>query len=545
MAEQSSPKQEGGGADLASPGENKKKKRSRRAILTPGQVLGNNYEVVEQIGEGGMAVVYKARQKSLNRFVAIKALHPKLAKDPEFVTRFEAESGALAALSHPNVISILERGNEQSVFYFIMEYIDGQDLDQKIIANSLTPNDWRQVVAACTDALEYVHKRGIIHRDIKPSNILVDSEGRVKLGDFGIAHIISGDGEDQEAKDRMKAMGTAHYMAPEQKDAPATVDARADIYALGVAYYKMMTRMLPIGEYPAPSEANPQVPVAVDKVLARAMMHDREDRFASVREFSDELQRALKDQTMSITSALNYRGRSGSSLYSGADFATPTGGSGSSTENRKPDSSSRAFKKDRKSDTGSGSGSGFFRRDRKSGTGTQTGTGTGASDSKVLKHSKNGAGRVRASSDLTPLPVDKGSSATATAAPSAKKGTNLLLIMVVLLLVLAGGAILAFAFLGDGGNGQPVQAANPAQPVAPITETRRGSASQREEIRRRQLEERQRALLGENAAGESAPLDTATATATAPPAGEQQSPNAAGTNQQATTAGGTADGSAP
>ncbi|HMX62304.1 MAG TPA: serine/threonine-protein kinase, partial [Candidatus Sumerlaeota bacterium] len=235
--------------------------RSSRMMLRPGMVLANSYEIESQLGEGGMAIVYRANQKSLNRPVAVKALHPKLSKDPEFVKRFEAESGVLATMSHPNVVSIIDRGMQEQIYYFVMEFIDGESLDDKIIENKLNTQHWREVINACGDALDYIHKRGMVHRDIKPSNIMITGDGRVKLADFGIAHIISGD-NSMDLSTSSRQIGTTHYMAPEQISDAANVDHRADIYSLAVAFYKMMTRKMAIGEFPAPSLVNTEIPVA-------------------------------------------------------------------------------------------------------------------------------------------------------------------------------------------------------------------------------------------------------------------------------------------
>lgn len=298
--------------------------RKSRLYLTPGQLVGGNYEIIEQIGEGGMAIVYRAIQKSLNRSVAIKALHPRYSRDSNFVERFEAESGALAALSHPNIVTIIDRGAEGEVFYFVMEHVDGEDLDKKIIANTVKrASDWRGVILACSEALTYCHKRGLVHRDMKPSNILVSSEGQVKIGDFGIAHIVRGDAamEEPTQSGSNRPVGTAYYMAPEQSSDPQHVDHRADIYSLAVAFYKMMTRRLPTGEFAAPSELNTDIPTAVDAVIFQALAPNREDRYQSVKEFCDELQSGLKEKSVSITSIFNYRTSPGaSSLYSGDDF---------------------------------------------------------------------------------------------------------------------------------------------------------------------------------------------------------------------------------
>ncbi len=310
-------------------------------ILKPGEILGGNYEVIKKIGEGGMAMVYEAKQKSLNRTVAIKALHPKLCSDDSFVERFEAESGALAGLSHPNIIVIFDRGHEDGLYYFITEFVDGEDLDKKIINNRVRRiADWKLVIDACANALEYIHQRGVVHRDIKPSNILINKEGQIKLGDFGIAHIVQGDEavEEVDVETPSRPLGTTHYMSPEQMVEPENVDHRADIYSLSVAFYKMMARKMPVGEFPPPSEVNKDIPIAVDAVIYQAMAPDREDRYSTVREFCDELNKALRDQKGNITSLFSYRSsNSSSSLYTGVDFKSGSSSQGSSAENKQVD----------------------------------------------------------------------------------------------------------------------------------------------------------------------------------------------------------------
>ncbi|MDX2177704.1 MAG: protein kinase [Candidatus Sumerlaeia bacterium] len=291
------------------------------ARIAAGDVLGVGYEVIDVIGEGGMAVVYRARQKSLSRVVALKAMHPRFSADREFVTRFEREAGALAALNHPNIVSIIDRGQERNIYYFVMEFVDGETLDQKIIDNTLSLKEWREVIQACRDGLEFVHRRGVVHLDIKPSNILIDREGRAKISDFGIAHIVTGDDAAEEGPKR--AFGTSYYMAPEQTAMPGAVDARADIYALSVTFYKMITRSMPAPDtVMPPSEVNTDIPVAVDAVIFRGMAPDREERYQNVRDFCDDLLKALKDTSQSLAAILDYRQKDQkSALYSGADFS--------------------------------------------------------------------------------------------------------------------------------------------------------------------------------------------------------------------------------
>lgn len=297
-----------------------------------------------------MAVVYRTLQRSLGRDVALKALHPRFSRDHNFIQRFAGESGALAALSHPNIVSIIDRGNDGDIYYFVMEFVDGQNLDQRILADTLTLTDWRAVIAACRDSLDYVHRRNIVHRDIKPSNILISADGQVKLADFGIAHLLSGNAPRDTSG---TPMGTQHYMAPELTHDPANVDHRVDVYALGVTFYKMMTRRMPVGEFGAPSEVNKNLPISVDAVIFQALAPNCDDRYQNVKDFCDDLLRALKDQTMSIASAMNYRSTGASALYNAESFRTPLPGA-SSAENKKVrfDPPSERSIADRKSPTG-------------------------------------------------------------------------------------------------------------------------------------------------------------------------------------------------
>ncbi len=446
-------------------------------LLRPGQILGTNYEVVEKIGEGGMAYVYRARQISLNRFVAVKALHPRFASDPSFVRRFEAESGALAALSHPNVVTIIDRGREDSVYYFIMEYVEGEDLDDKIIANSLKPADWRDVISACGSALDYVHKAGVVHRDIKPSNILVRHDGQIKIGDFGIAHLVRG-GEsvnDTGASDTTnRPLGTTYYMAPEQAHDPAHVDQRADVYSLAVAFYKMMTRRMPEGEFPAPSEVDRSIPLAVDAVLFQAMAPNREDRFASAGEFCSELLKALRDKSTNISTLFDFRAAGGSRLYSGDDFKVPTGLGG----------------------TERGGGSAGTNRPKARGANRAPG-----------RNPTSQTGALPDSSQTGRFPIED---LKLTERRSSTIGMRSLTMVIVLLLLAGVGAALA-AYLGVF-NAPPPRPMPPG-PVAPITGTRSPAAE------RERLQEEAAQRLDEQYSQPNA--DSGAATPEAPPEAQQ------------------------
>ncbi|MCC5875105.1 MAG: serine/threonine protein kinase [Candidatus Sumerlaeia bacterium] len=346
--------------------------------LDEGRVLVGNYEIVTQVGQGGMATVYKAIQKSLNREVALKVLLPRFALDREFIHRFEAESGALASLSHPNIVSIIDRGAEGDLYFFVMEFVDGPTLDEKIIDKSLTPPDWKNIISGCSSALQYIHKRNVVHRDIKPSNILLDKEGLVKIGDFGIVHIVEGD-EDVIAQRRERALGTQHYMAPEQTHDPGNVDHRADIYSLGVTFYKMLTRRLPTGEFAAPSDMNKDVPVAVDAVILQALATDREDRFPTAKDFCDAMLNALREKTLNITSGMRLKNSTGvSSLYTGDDFKSSSSPATSNRHDALKPPTGRGIKK----------------------KGTGTGTGTGSRPGLTLPRKTSSIGQKKSGSGL-------------------------------------------------------------------------------------------------------------------------------------------------
>jgi serine/threonine protein kinase len=236
-------------------------------------------EIQELIGQGGMGAVYRARQPSLDRAVALKILPPHIGEEPGFAERFTREARALASLSHPNIVAVHDFGQSGGFHYFIMEYVDGLNLRQIERAGKLAPREALQIIPQICEALQYAHDEGIVHRDIKPENILVDRRGRVKIADFGLAKLLGGDRPVAEPiTEAGHVMGTPHYMAPEQVEKPLEVDHRADIYSLGVVFYEMLTGELPLGRFPAPSHKAP-VDQRFDDIVLRALEKEPGLRF--------------------------------------------------------------------------------------------------------------------------------------------------------------------------------------------------------------------------------------------------------------------------
>jgi serine/threonine protein kinase len=260
--------------------------------LPPEQIAPHfpQLEIFECLGRGGMGVVYKARQKSLGRFVALKLLAPERARDTKFAERFTREAQALAALNHPNIVTIHDFGQAGGFYYLIMEYVDGVNLRQLLRARKFTPEEALAIVPPLCDALQFAHDRGIAHRDIKPENLLLDKAGRVKVADFGIAKMLgpvnAGGPAGQSAAPEnatQTAVGTPGYSAPEQKTDPRRVDSRADIYSLGVVFYELLTGELP-GKHIEPPSHKVHIDVRLDAIVLRALEMKPELRYQQVSE---------------------------------------------------------------------------------------------------------------------------------------------------------------------------------------------------------------------------------------------------------------------
>jgi tRNA A-37 threonylcarbamoyl transferase component Bud32 len=250
---------------------------------TPAELAGRfpQLEILELLGRGGMGAVYKARQTKLDRLVALKVVTPEAARDPAFAERFAREARAMARLNHPNIVGVHDYGEVDGLYYFVMEYVDGVNLRQMLQAGQVQPQEAMRVVPQLCAALQYAHDEGVVHRDIKPENILVDRRGNVKIADFGLAKLVGRSTVGQKLTGSQQVMGTPHYMAPEQIDRPLAVDHRADIYALGVVFYEMLTGELPLGRFPPPSQKAP-VDARLDEVVLRTLDRDPTRRYQHV-----------------------------------------------------------------------------------------------------------------------------------------------------------------------------------------------------------------------------------------------------------------------
>ena len=276
-----------------------------------GKLLDNRYEILERIGSGGMAVVYKARCHRLNRLVAIKILKSDLAQDAEFRRRFHDESQAVAMLSHPNIVAVYDVSHSDDLDYIVMELIDGITLKQYMQKKG-EPLNWREALHFITQimkGLSHAHSRGIIHRDIKPHNIMVLRDGSVKVADFGIARLTSA----AQNTLTQEALGSVHYISPEQARG-SYIDARSDIYSAGVVLYEMLTGRLPYeGDSPisvaiqhinsiplSPREINPDIPEALEEITMKAMASNVDQRYVSADAMLVDLEEFRKNPSINF-----------------------------------------------------------------------------------------------------------------------------------------------------------------------------------------------------------------------------------------------------
>ena len=270
-----------------------------------GRLLGNRYEILEKIGIGGMATVYKAKCHVLNRYVAVKILRDEFTTDAEFVRRFNTEAQAAASLTHPNIVSIYDVGNEGNIYYIVMELIQGKTLKEIITEDGALPWKWSVNVAIqIASALETAHRNNIIHRDIKPHNIIITEDGVAKVTDFGIAKAVS----NSTITAFGTTIGSVHYFSPEHARGGFT-DAKSDLYSLGVVMYEMLTGRVPFDadtpvsvalkhmqEQPIePIKINPLIPIALNKIITKAMQKDPNVRYQTATEMLRDLKQVSKN----------------------------------------------------------------------------------------------------------------------------------------------------------------------------------------------------------------------------------------------------------
>ena len=260
-------------------------------------------ELISLIGRGGMGAVYKARQTGLDRLVALKILPDEVGEDPAFAERFEREARVLAQLDHPSIVRVHDAGRQGSRYYLLMEFVDGLNLRQLIRAGEVKPTDALSIVSQVCEALQYAHDKGVVHRDIKPENILVDAQGRVKIADFGLAKLVGLGAEAGLLTRSDQAMGTLHYMAPEQIRRPLSVDHRADIYSLGVVFYELLTGEVPVGAFPPPS-ATVAVDVRLDEVVLRSLAREPEQRYQRAGDVRTDVQSVSSGRAAAFAAGL-------------------------------------------------------------------------------------------------------------------------------------------------------------------------------------------------------------------------------------------------
>ena len=281
-----------------------------------GSVIGNRYEIMEKIGNGGMATVYKALDKILNRYVAIKILRDEFTTDEEFIKRFNAEAQSAARLTHPNIVSVYDVGQEYNVYYIVMELIQGKTLKQIIDEDGFLSWKWSiNIAIQIASALDMAHKNNIIHRDIKPHNIMITEDGVAKVTDFGIAKAVS----NSTITAFGTTLGSVHYFSPEHARGGYT-DAKSDLYSLGVVMYEMVTGKVPFDadtpvsialkhmqeEPEEPIKINKNVPYAVNQIIMKALKKDPNDRYQNASEMIKDLNMALKRPEGGFIDESNY-----------------------------------------------------------------------------------------------------------------------------------------------------------------------------------------------------------------------------------------------
>ena len=300
--------------------------------FTVGENVGP-YRIIEQLGQGGMATVFKAYHAALDRYVALKVLHTAFGEDPNFEARFQREAKLVAKLDHPNIVPVYDYAEHSGRKFLVMKYIEGETLKARLMRGPLSDDELNKIIVAVGSALAYAHKVGILHRDIKPSNVLLTPEGSVYLADFGLARIASA-GESTLSGDMI--MGTPQYISPEQAMGKKELDEGTDIYSFGVMLYEMVVGQVPFSAdtpfsiihdhiytpLPLPRKINPEVPESVERVLLKALAKERADRYADIASLVHAFQQAWQEAGVPM------KGTSVTLMKEAAATASPASGSG-------------------------------------------------------------------------------------------------------------------------------------------------------------------------------------------------------------------------
>jgi tRNA A-37 threonylcarbamoyl transferase component Bud32 len=276
----------------------------KRAALSPEEIARRfpELEVLALIGEGGMGAVYKARQTKIERLVALKVLGFDALDHPAFAERFRREAVVLARLDHPSIVKLYDFGERDGLFFLVLEFVDGVNLRNLMQQRLLEPKQALAIVPQMCEALQFAHDEGVVHRDIKPENVLIDSKGRVKIADFGLAKLVGGEARDFSLTEVGQVMGTPHYMAPEQLRGSRDVDHRADIYSLGVVLYEMLTGELPRGNFELPSR-RVHVDVKLDEIVLKSLERTPERRYQHALEVKTDVESVHDEHGMSPSDA--------------------------------------------------------------------------------------------------------------------------------------------------------------------------------------------------------------------------------------------------
>jgi serine/threonine protein kinase len=273
-----------------------------------GEKIGQ-YEIISQLGQGGMATVYKAHHAQLDRYVAIKVMHQTIQADEAFVARFKREAQIVASLTHPHIVPVYDFSDYNGQPYLVMKYVEGVTLKQRMIKTAMTLDDVLYVMRAVGSALTYAHSKGVLHRDVKPSNIVIDKDNVPYLADFGLARITQA-GESTLSADML--LGTPNYMSPEQASGKKNLDGRTDIYSLGIVLYELLVGHVPFSgdtpyavihdhiytPLPSPSKINPEIPLSVESVLLRATSKKPDDRYTTADDMIRDLDDAITESKL-------------------------------------------------------------------------------------------------------------------------------------------------------------------------------------------------------------------------------------------------------